>query len=334
VSRNGTAIERIDAHVPAPPHEANPKGSLMSGQSRACAVHSLRLVIFAATILLVGFLTDAGAGMVEFERIKVHATIAASGRVELAEPRLGFGFVSDVQFGPQTPPTGGMNILMGDGSVRTYQAVGATVLAGDHCLVFFLGGAPGEIDPSDAAIAVVRNAPGARAIWVELQIQQVFPQTLQFAVPGEIRLTRSDPPPGSVGLWFSMRYLEQAVVLDPAGTPAAFTARAFIGSDHNGWGGIVLALPGEPSPLVFEPVFGVALPATGTGPGYIVILTVLADAPLQIENLGVATVHPDPALPGYDIWDFTSNTVVRNQPLHVTFDADGETRFYGQQVVR
>jgi prepilin-type processing-associated H-X9-DG protein len=218
-------------------------------------------------------LTDAGAGTVEFERITVHVTVAASGHVEVAEPRLTFEFDSDVQFGPRTPPGGGINVVFVDGSVRRYNAVGATLLAGDECLVFFLGGVPGELDPSDPAIAIVRDDPRTPGvIFVKLQMKQVFPQSLEFAVPGEIRLARSEPPPESPGVWFSLHYPRQVVVLDQAVMMAGFTARTFVGDDHNGWGSIVLALP-EVSPLLFEPVFGVELPETETRPGYIVFLT-------------------------------------------------------------
>jgi hypothetical protein len=86
--------------------------------------------------------------------------------------------------------------------------------------------------------------------------------------------------------------------------------------------------------LLFEPVFGVALPETGTRPAYIVILTVLADAPLRMENLGVATVHPDPALPGEDTIHLPADVIIDNAPLHVTFNAEGRTRFYGQKPAR
>jgi hypothetical protein len=292
----------------------------------------MRAVIVAATTLLVGSLTDAGAAMVEFERTNVHVTVAASGRVEFAEPSLGFEFHSDVQFGPRTPPVGGINVLLGDGSVRMYQAVGATLLSGDQCLVFFLGGVPGELDPSDLAIAIVRDAPGV--VFFKLQIKQVFPQPVEFAVPGEIRFARSGPRPEATGVWFSLHYPRRDVALDQAAITAGFAARVVVSSDHNGWGSIELALPGEPSPLLFEPVFGVALPETGTRPGYIVILTVRADAPLQMENLGVVTVHPDPALPGEETIDLPADVIIDNAPLHVTFNAEGRTRFYGQKTVR
>jgi hypothetical protein len=41
---------------------------------------------------------------------------------------------------------------------------------------------------------------------------------------------------------------------------------------------------------------------------------------LRLENVEIATVQPDPRLPGCDIWDFTSNVV--------SFDARGSQVFF------
>jgi hypothetical protein len=104
-----------------------------------------------------------------------------------------------------------------------------------------------------------------------------------------------------------------------------FSAHALARQDRNIGGRIALDLRDGLAPVAFEPLLGALVPEVATGPGYIVILMALNDAPPELENLVVAVVRPDPALPGCDIWDFSSNGVStgRSRPLRLSFHAEG-----------
>jgi prepilin-type processing-associated H-X9-DG protein len=265
-----------------------------------------------------------------FEPATPAVNITGSGHVDLRDPPLSFDFVADINFGPNRPASGGMNVALADGSVRFYNAVGGMLLEGNECLVFFLGGIPsGELDPTEPAIAVVREDPARPgAIFVKLQLKQVFPQTLDFEAPGDIRLIRERGPQPQARPWFSLYYPPQRVTVEGSDGVAGFSAWARARRDHSANGYLTLRIPDGPPRFRFEPLFAIVVPETETGPNYIVILTALAGAPLEIENLAVATVHADPQVPGCDIWDFTSNVDTRRSgsPLHIVFHAEGEIR--------
>jgi hypothetical protein len=288
-------------------------------------------------VLFLAVVVEVHAAKAEFERTKPHVNIATIGHVELRDPPISFDFLADIQFGPAPSASGVMQVALGDGSVRFYAPVAGTLLEGHECLVFFLGGrSSGELDPTDPAIAIVREDPERRGvIVVKLQLTRVFPQTLEFEVPGEIRLIpgSNERPQPRAHPWFSFYYPPQKVIIHGTDMVLGFFASADVRRDHSAKGHLALGLPDGEPPIFFEPLFGTVVPETG--PGYIIILMALDGAPLRIENLAVGTVHPDPHLPGCDIWDFASNGVSRNgSPLHLVFDAEGETRFARERESR
>jgi hypothetical protein len=123
---------------------------------------------------------------------------------------------------------------------------------------------------------------------------------------------------------FAGEYESQAVLLSHLEINSGFQAEFRI------WRGLATGLvefrlADGASPIRYEPRWGSVVPESETGPGYIVILMVPEGEPLHLENLAIATIRPDPALPGCDIWDFTSNTVSRStgDPFHVRFYAMG-----------
>lgn len=157
---------------------------------------------------------------------------------------------------------------------------------------------------------------------------QFFPQTLHFEVPGKIRLIPTHGAQSHARPWFSLHYPPQRVTVEGTDMVAGFAAWASARRDHRANGFVALRLADGQPPFRFEPLFATLVPETDTGPGYIVILMALDGAPLQVETLAIATVHADPHVPGCDIWDFASNTVVRRggSPFHIVFHAEGETR--------
>lgn len=272
----------------------------------------------------------ADSSRTTFERSKPSVNIASIGHVDLRDPPLSFDFSADVDFGPNRPASGGMQFVFADGSVRFYEPVAGMLLEGHQCLVFFLHRLPsGELDPTEPAIAVVREDPERRVIFLKLQLKQVFPQTLQFEVPGEIRLIPASGAPRHARSWFTVHYRPQRVTVEGADMVAGFSAWARVRRDHRANGYVTLRLPDGQPPFRFEPLFATVVPETETGPGYIVILMALEGAPLQIDNLAIGTVHADPYVPGCDIWDFTSNTVSGSSgsPFHIVFHAEGQIRF-------
>lgn len=291
--------------------------------------------------LLLGCAENARAAKEQFERTKPHVNIVATGHVAGTDTAQSFDLSADLQFGPNRPTAGLCQFVFADGSVRLYKPVGATVLEGDQCLVFFLGGLPsGALDPTDTAIALLRKDPAdARVILVKLRLPRVFPGDLEFEVPGDIAAPDGDAhrpaPPASQ--WFTtyywhfrMEYPPQLVMVDENGLQAGFSASAKVQRDGDASGTIILQPPGRETAHVFEPLFGTAAPPTETGPGYIILLLTLADQPVDLDNLAVAIVRPHESTPGCDIWDFTSNFVRRS----LVFLAEGQSRFFGGGVSR
>jgi hypothetical protein len=231
-----------------------------------------------------------------------------------------------------------MQFVFADGSVRLYEPVSGVLLEGKECLVFFLGGLPsGEIDPTDPAIVSLREHSSRRdAVIAKVELPKFSAQILEFEVPGEIRVVprRNAPPPlPDPQLPFRLRYPPQEVSgdFDNDGDVDGrdFVVWMKVGRDTTARGLVAIGPTESEPPFIFEGLFGTFVPGTETGPNYIVLLVALAHAPLRFENLAVATVHPDPALPGCDIWDFQSNGIHRRgAPLRLSFDAAGKTRFF------
>jgi hypothetical protein len=92
-----------------------------------------------------------------------------------------------------------------------------------------------------------------------------------------------------------------------------------VARDYSADGLVELEVPIGSGPIRLEPVFGTPMPGTRTGSGFIILL-VVEGAPLRLENVEIATVQPDPLIPGCDIWDFQSNGV--------SFDARGRQIFF------
>jgi hypothetical protein len=129
-------------------------------------------------------------------------------------------------------------------------------------------------------------------------------------------------------LWFSFHYAPQTVHIHGTDLALGFAAAAEVRRDRSADGRVTLDLRDGKPPISFEPRFGTVIPATETGPGYIIILMALSGAPLRFDNFAVATVRPDPQLPGCDIWDFSSNGVGRSGGrLHLSFHAEGKITF-------
>jgi hypothetical protein len=259
-----------------------------------------------------------------FVRTRSQVSIAGFGHVDLRDPSLSFDFFADIDFGARRPASGGMQVALADGSVRSYEPVAGMLLEGNECLVFFLNRLPsGELEPTEQAIAVVREDPQRRVIVLKLQLRQLFPDTLHFEVPGDIRLMPASGRQPQAQQWFSVYYWSQRVTFDGTDTVARFSAWARVRRDGRANGFMALGPLDGQRPSRFEPLLATAVPETETGPSYIVILMAMEGAPLEIENLAIATVHADPDVPGCDIWDFTSNVPTRRSVFH----AQGKLRF-------
>ncbi len=258
-----------------------------------------------------------------------HVDIAGAGRVGVGSPPRSLDFSLDVEFGPGQPAIGSMNVVFGDGAVRSYEPVTGALLQGNECLVFFLHRLPsGDLDPTEPAVMTAREDPRRPgAIFVKLRLQQEFPTTLSFEVPGDVKLTPTGAPP-QASTWFNMRYPLQRVTVADDGITAGFSARLEALRDHAANGYLTLDLPDRHPVQFYEPLFATAVEQSSTGIGYIVILLAAEDVPLTIEALAAATVHPNPDVPGCDIWDFTSNVDHRRRsPFRIVFDARGRIRF-------
>jgi prepilin-type processing-associated H-X9-DG protein len=283
----------------------------------------------AASAAVAGLVSWRPASAATRDRTRA-VSITSSGHVDLRDPALSFDFFADINLGPNRPASGGMQFLFADGSVRFYEPVAGMLLEGKECLVFLLNRLPsGALDPTDAAIAVVREERRG-VIFLKLQLKQVFPQTLHFEVPGDIRRIPTRGVQPHARPWFSLHYRPQRVTVEGTDLVAgSFSAWARVRRDHHANGYVALGLDDGRPPFRFEPLFATVVPESETGPGYIVILMALNGAPLQIENLAIGTVRADPDVPGCDIWDFTSNTVASTSgsPFHIVFHAEGEIRF-------
>jgi hypothetical protein len=297
--------------------------------------HPLLLVLLLAVVFPIATVSLHAAKEV-FIRSKPHVNVGTIGPIELRDPLISFEFLSDIEFGPQPAASGTIQFVFVDGSVRWYEPVAGALLEGKECLVFSLGGRPsGELDPTDAAVAVYREDPARPGVvFVKLQLPKVFPQILAFEVPGEIQITPRDdaPPPPDDQPAFRLRYPPQEVRGDFDGDGDVdgrdFIAWGRVGADTSARGFVAIEpLDGEP-PMDFEPLFGTFVPGTETGPGYIVLLLALGDVPIRFENLAVAMIHPHAHVPGCDIWDFSSNGIKRGgAPLRLTFDAERKGEF-------
>lgn len=291
---------------------------------RSVAWYSVLVGLAAVGGLANGSRAHAASSRATFERTRPQVSIAGFGHVDLRDPSLSFDFFADIDFGPQRPASGGMQVALADGSVRFYEPVAGMLLEGNECLVFLLNRLPsGELEPTEQAIAVVREDPQRRVIVLKLQMKHMFPDTLHFEVPGDIRLMPASGHRPQAQQWFSVYYWSQRVTFDGTDTVARFAAWARVRRDGRANGFLALGPLDGQRPSRFEPLLATAVSETETGPAYIVILMALEDAPVQIENLAVATVHADPHAPGCDIWDFTSNVDTKRSVFH----AQGKLRF-------
>jgi hypothetical protein len=293
----------------------------------------LRAFMYGVVLLVVAQLhawNPVVAAALELDFNSMRVDITGAGRVEVGSPSRSLEFSLDVEFEPGPPAMGGMSIALSDGAVRFYEPVTGAVLRGQECLIFFLLRSPyGGLDPTEPAVLTAREDPRRPGvIFVKLRLQQAFPHTLSFEVPGDLQLTHSDPqPPASIS--FEMRYPPQRVTIADNGIAAVFSARIKALHDHVASGYLTLHLPDDQPIQFYEPLFATPVKESATGTSYIVILLAAEDVPLTIEALAIATVHPNPELPGCDIWDFESNNVVgrRGSAFRIVFDAQGRVRF-------
>jgi hypothetical protein len=145
---------------------------------------------------------------------------------------------------------------------------------------------------------------------------------------GDLRAASASDEKTPSPLWFSFHYAPQTVLVHGTDLALGFAAAAEVRRDRSANGRVTLDLRDGKPPISFEPRFGAVVPTTETGPGYIIILMALSGAPLRFDNFAVATVRPDPQLPGCDIWDFQSNGVGRSGArLHLSFHAEGRIEF-------
>lgn len=261
--------------------------------------------------------------------------IRSRGHVVLREPAVEFDFEADLRLSLVEPVTGGVptdgsatgtvRIVFADGSVHVLRTVFGQVSANGnehgHTWTFLLlpDLGSGEIDFVRPAIAIARQSPGNGdyLLW-DIQGSQIHNASIEFEVPGEIAFVPHDPQPPALP-WFGIRYPPQPIVIRETGQAGSFSARAIVARDYSADGLVELEVPIGKGPVRLEPVFGILMPGTQTGPGFIILL-VVEGAPLVLGNVEIATVRPDPSIPGCDIWDFASNGV--------SFDARGSQVFF------
>ncbi len=249
------------------------------------------------------------------------AQISSRGHVDLGE--LEFDFVADLRLSLAAPVTaslptdgsasGTVRILFADGSEHVLRAVFGQVSGNGnedgHTWTFLL--LPylesSDIYVARPVIAIARQSPGNGdfLLW-DLQGSQISDASIEFEVPGDIAFVPHDPQPAALP-WFGIRYPPQPIVIQETGQAGSFSARAIVARDHSADGLVELEVPIGKGPVRLHPVFGTPLPGTQTGPGFIILL-VVEGAPLLLENVGIATVQPDPRFPGCDIWDFSSGS--------------------------
>ena len=266
--------------------------------------------------------------------------VSSSGHVVLRTPSIAFDFharleaphgpsipaiVRDQLVNTTTPPvslrraSGVMQFSFADGSVIRYMAVHSEVggnasPAGPLTFLLLPYLESGEIDFMRPAIAIARQSPGNNdyLLW-DIEGSTIHDASIEFEVPGEIALAPHDVQPPALP-WFGISYPPQPIVVRETGEAGAFSARAIVGGDLSADGLVELEVPIGKGPVRLDTVFGMPMPGTQTGPGFIILL-VVDGAPLLLENVETATVRPNPRIPGCDIWDFQSNGV--------SFDARG-----------
>lgn len=257
--------------------------------------------------------------------------ITSRGHVALRDPAVEFDFEADLRLSLAAPSTGfstvgsasgTVQILLADGSVHMLRAVVGQA-SGDrdeftwtfHLLPYLESG---ELDFANPAIA--RAGQSARnedfILW-DIQGSQISDASIEFEVPGEMAFIPHDPQPPALP-WFGVSYPPQPIITRETGRAGSFSARARVARDFSADGLVELEVPLGSDPVRLRPVFGTPMPGTQTRRGFILLL-VVEGAPLQLENIEIATVRPDPDIPGCDIWDFASNGV--------SFDARGSQFF-------
>jgi len=261
------------------------------------------------------------------------AQISSRGHVDLGE--LEFDFVADLRLSLTAPATGRLptdgsasgtvQFLLADGSVHVLRAVFGQVSGNGnqdgHTWTFLL--LPylesSEIYVARPVIAIARQSPGNGdfLLW-DIQGSTIHDASIEFEVPGEIAVVPHDPQPPALP-WFGISYPPQRIVIQETGQAGSFSAHAIVARDFSADGLVEIEVPIGKGPVRLEPVFGMPMPGTQTGPGFILVL-VVEGAPLRLENVEIATVRPDPSIPGCDIWDFQSNGV--------SFDARGRQVFF------
>ena len=250
--------------------------------------------------------------------------IRSRGHVVLQEPAVEFDFDADLRLTLAAPaatgrlPTDGsasgtVQFLLADGSVHVLRAVFGQVSGNGnedgHAWTFLL--LPylesSEIYVARPVIAIARQSPGNGdfLLW-DIQGSTIHDASIEFEVPGEIALVPHDPQPPALP-WFGISYPPQRIVVRETGQAGSFSAHAIVARDFSADGLVEIEVPIGKGPVRLDPVFGMPMPGTQTGPGFIILL-VVEGAPLLLENVEIATVRPDPSMPGCDIWDFSSGT--------------------------
>jgi hypothetical protein len=258
-----------------------------------------------------------------FEGVRIFDVIS-SGIVDLGTIAIPFEFEAALRTRPillrtdlaipHHPASGGMHLTFGDGSVR-YIAIHSEIardVNGNHVLTFVL--LPylesGELDLTKPVIATARpgSGSGGGILW-DLEGSTLQQESIQFEVPGSIRVVSTVPEPPAP-LSFSFHYPLQKVTLQGTGEVGIFSARGNVRQDHSVEGMVEIEALNGKGPVSLVPVFGkLDEPSpTAVGPSYTIVF-VVEGAPLVSENVLVAVVRPNPAVPGCDIWDFSSGTV-------------------------
>jgi hypothetical protein len=275
-----------------------------------------------------------GSGLAAFE-------VVSSGHVTLGTTAIAFQFDAALKTGAiafpvfqsvrgRPPASGFVQLSFMDGSVR-YLAIHSEVSRSGNAndgLTFLL--LPylesGEIDFENPAIANARPSPGTSGgiLW-HIEGSTVHHGSIAFEVPGSIRLLQITPEP-PVPLSFSFHYPLQKVVLQGTGDAGTFSARGNVRQDHSVEGLVELEVLNGKGPIALVPVFGKldeTAPTGPIGPSYTIVF-VVEGAPLVNDNVLIAFVQPNPAIPGCDIWDFSSGTV------HL--DASGVVTVFGTRI--
>ena len=280
--------------------------------------------------------TDTATGTaysIDAAELRGPGTVRISSRGHIVLSELEFDFAADLRLSLAGVSTGRMpadgsasgtvQIAMVDGSVHVFRAVFGQVsdIGNDDGPVWTFLLLPdlgsGEIDVARPVIAIARQSPGNGdfLLW-DIQGSTIHDTSIDFEVLGEIAFTPHEPQPPALP-WFGFSYPRQPIVIQ-TGEAGSFSAHAMVAHDYSADGLVEIEVPIGKGPVRFEPVFGMPMPGTQAGPGFIILLVVEGEA-LQLANVEVATVQPSPRLSECDIWDFSSNTV--------RFDARGRQVF-------